>query len=307
MNTCLLYSRTTQKFTMRDRITDAIRKETEIPGFSVTARKLMNLVNQPTIHLEAIGQIVSLDPGVTGKFLKIASSPSYGVQNITNVQQALGIIGLAEVKKIALSILVINQLKSMRVKINWELFWLHSLLTGRLTELLANAYRETDGKEYLAGLLHDIGKLFIEHYFPQEFELVILRSTMVTKSMYQAEQQLLDMTHAEVSSLLCQQWKLQPEVVRSVRFHHEPNSPQNIDVDHQGDQKFLALCIFLANNLANTCHANIEVGEKVDDLKFEDLPEWNQLKTFTPLRELQLDLPLELKRAQDIINAIKGF
>lgn len=307
MNTCLLYSRTTQKFTMRDRITDAIRKETEIPGFSVTARKLMNLVNQPNVHLEAIGQIVSLDPGVTGKFLKIASSPSYGVQNITSVQQALGIIGLNEVKKIALSILVINQLKNMRVKINWELFWLHSLLTARLTDLLANAYRETDGKEYLAGLLHDIGKLFIEHYFPQEFELVILRATMVTKNMHQAEQQLLDITHAEVSSLLCQQWKLPPEVVRSVRFHHDPNSPQNIDVDHPGDQKFLALCLFLANQLANMCHANIEVGENVDDLKFEDLPEWSQLKTFTPRLELSLDLPVELKRAQDIIHSIKGF
>lgn len=307
MNTCLLYSRTTQKFTMRDKITDAIRKETEIPGFSVTARKLMNLVNQPTTHLEAIGQIVTLDPGVTSKFLKIASSPNYGVQSITSVQQALGIIGLTEVKKIALSILVINQLKNMRVKINWELFWLHSLLTGRLTELLAGAYRETDGKEYLAGLLHDIGKLFIEHYFPQEFELVILRSTMVTKSMHQAEQQLIDITHAEVSSLLCQQWKLPQEVVCSTRFHHDPNSSQNVETDPSGNQKFLPLCLFLANKLANTCHANIEVGEKVDDLKFEDLPEWHQLKFFTPRLQLELDLPLELKRAQDVIAAIKGF
>jgi putative nucleotidyltransferase with HDIG domain len=214
-------------------------------------------------------------------------------------------IGMEEVRKVAASMAVIGSFSHFRVKIDWELFWLHSLLVAYLTERLANAYREVTGKEYLAGLLHDIGKLFLEHYFAQEFELVIMRAIYSKTGMHEAENQLLDITHAEVGSLLCEKWLLNREIIRAVRFHHEPNAPANVAPDDPNYTPFLTLCVNIADKLANVCHANIQGGEDLAQVNFEELPEWRQLKQSPPRTTLVLDLAVELKKVKDIIAAMK--
>jgi putative nucleotidyltransferase with HDIG domain len=304
MNTCLLYSISTQKLTMREKILNSIQKEADIPGFSAPTRKLMSMVGDPNTHLDSVVSIVKLDPGIAAKFLKVASSPSFGGREITDIKEALSLIGMNEVRKIAMTILVVNRLKNMRVTVDWDLFWLHSLLTARLTELIAQHYRPQHPEAYLAGLLHDVGKLFMQHYFPQEFELVILRAVMVTGGMFQAEQQLLDINHAEVSSLLCEKWELHPEIVRAILFHHNPTASTNVDPKDPEFQHFLATCIYLADTAANYCHANIQGGHRLDKITLNDLPEWKSLEKFNPI-PLALDVPLELKKAQDIIISVK--
>jgi HD-like signal output (HDOD) protein len=70
-----------------------------------------------------------------------------------------------------------DTLSHLRIKIDWHRFWLHSgVLVARLIEKVAGSFRDVSGMEYLAGLLHDIGKIILEHYFPREFETIVLRS-----------------------------------------------------------------------------------------------------------------------------------
>jgi len=306
VNTCLLYSKSTQKLTIRDKVLESLQKENEVPAFPAVARKLMQVANQQDADISVIADIVALDPGLTAQFLKLASSPAISGQGITSIHNALLLIGMGNARKIATSMLVMDTFKNLRVKVNWEMFWLHNLLTARLTERLADAYREVDGREYLAGLLHDVGKLFIEHYFPQEFELVILRASLARTGMYEAEMQLLDISHAETSALLCEKWQLHKEIVRSVRFHHDPNSERNKDPDDLDSQPFLAHCICIADKLANICHANIQGAENLDNTQLESLPEWIRLKEFTPRRTLVLDMAAELKMAEGIIASTKS-
>ena len=305
MNSCLLHNKTTQKLTLRDRVINTLKTDNTIPSFSAAAQRLIRTLNRQDTDIGSVAEIVELDPGLTAQFLKLASSPAFGVQEIRNIREAVMVVGLNEARKIATTLLVMDNLRQFRVKVNWDLFWLHCLLTARMTEHLADAYREVDGREYLAGLLHDVGKLFLEHYFIQEFELIILRASLTRLGMYEAEMQLLDLSHAEVSSLLCEKWKLNPEVIRSIRWHHDPFSEKNTDPANKDDPTFLANCICLADKVANLCHANIQGTENLDEVVLESLPEWTRLKQRTPRKTLIMDMASELQISEDIINATK--
>ena len=298
-------SRTTQKLSVRDRIMGAL--EYDIPSLPATTHKLLELIKQPDIYIETLAEVIKLDPGMTTKFLKVASSPLFGKKNITSLEEALQHIGLVETKKIATAIGMIHSFDHFRIRINWELFWLHSLFTAHLTESLAHAYRDIDGREYLAGLLHDIGKLFMEQYFPEEFELAVLRSVSAHSGMFEAENQLFDISHAEVSALLCEKWGLHKEIVRAVRYHHQPFDPHNKDPDDLKFQTFLALCVCLANKIANICHANIQGAEDLDNIEFTSLSEWQRLKSeYIPQHTLILDVAAELEKVEHIIAAVKA-
>jgi putative nucleotidyltransferase with HDIG domain len=300
-------SNSTTKLTLREKIVYALNKETDLPAVSATAARLLTLTQQKDVHLESVIDLIKLDPGITAKFLKVASSPAFSGSVITSLQEALLLLGMQEIQRISTTILLIDRLKHLRVKVNWDLFWFHSVLCARLTELLANAYRETTGKEYLAGLLHDIGKLFMEHYFPQEFELATLRAMMTKHGMFEAESRLLDINHAEVGAHLCERWHLDNEIVRAIRFHHVPNDPQNVDAENPSHQHFLALCVFLANRLANMFNANIQATENLDDIAFDQQPEWLLLKSqYVPRLTLKMNMEEEIKKTQEVLRSLIG-
>lgn len=299
-------AKATQKLTIRERVVHALQHKADVPALPATVHRLMDVVKKPTVDIDTIAEVARLDPGITAKILQVASSPVFGGKMIHNLQDALLMIGLEEMKRIATTITVINTFRHLHVRVNWELFWLHSLLTARLTETLANAYRPVDGREYLAGLLHDVGKLFFEHNFPQEFEMVVMRAMTSREGMYEAESRLLDITHAEVSAMLANKWRLPHEVVGAIQFHHEPNSSLNRDPSDSGYTPFLSLCVCVANQIANQCHANMQGAENPDRTALEAIPEWGQLQELNPSRTLSLDVAGELQKAREIIRAVKA-
>lgn len=320
MNTGLLYfskpvvlsddaeadpQRPIRKQTVRERVIQALEHQDDVPALPATVHRLVNLLKKPHVNLDAIAEVARLDPGITAQILRVASSPSFGGQTIYQLRDALLMIGLDEMKRIASTISVINTFRHLRVKVNWDLFWLHSLLTARLTERLVNAYGAVDGGEYLAGLLHDVGKLFLEHNFLREFELVLVRAVTQRKGMYAAENELFDITHAEVSAMLCNQWHLPDEVVRAVRLHHEPSFSLSRGPSGSASTPLVILCVRIANQMANRCHANIPGAENLDDTALETAPEWRQLQQQNASRTVSLDVAKELQKAQEIIHAIK--
>lgn len=287
----------------RDIVLNMLEKDTSVPALSASAQKLQEVLNNPEVGLDEVGEVVRLDPGLTARYLKLSNSAAYGGKSITNIEESLVRIGMTEIKRVALAIGVIDRVKHLRVKVDWGMFLLHSLLAARLTERLANAYREAGGREYLAGLLHDIGKLFLEHYFPEQFESVMLRSIERNCSMYESEKGLIGITHAEISAALCEKWKLNREITRSVRFHHEPNSPFNKDPSHPEEQTLLATCICVADAAANVCKANIQGTKTLDNVNFESLAGWDLLQKLAPRETLDLDVAGEFQKAQETLQA----
>ncbi len=292
----------TDKRMIRAVVLREIEKDGSINSFNSAAQKLMQLIRQDADFSE-IAEVIKLEPGLTAKVLRLSNSAIYGGRSIKHVDDALFRIGMGEIRKMAMAMGVIDRVSHLRVKVDWNLFWLHSLLVARMTELLAHAYRETNGLEYMAGLLHDVGKLHLEHYLARDFEQAMLRAMERGCGMYDAENALLDTNHAEVSSLLCEKWHVAPEVTRSVRWHHEPASPFNKDPNHPEEQRLLATCLCVADALANLMKANIQGSKPVQMESLEELPQWQFLQEFTAVRSLDLDLAGEMNKAVATIQA----
>jgi putative nucleotidyltransferase with HDIG domain len=290
---------------IRAKVLKELEHDSVVPSFSIAAPKLMSLINADA-GMEEIGEVVKLEAGLTSKVLRLANSVAFGGKSIKSIDEALMRIGIVELRRLAMAIGIADRVSHLKVKVDWNMYWLHCLLTARVTEVLAAAYRELSGKEYLAGLLHDVGKLFLEHHFPKDFEAAIFRAMERGSGMYEAEKQLYDTNHAEVGSLLCEKWGLHKEIVRGIRFHHEPASPFNKDQNNPEEERLLATCICVADALANMCKANIQGAQKFDGIELEGLPGWNLLQEMPARGTIDLNLELEIQKAQDSISALMG-
>lgn len=255
--------------------------------------------------MEEISKIVELDPGLTAKYLRLANSPAFlTAEKISSVEDALVRIGMNEVRKLASLIAVVDVCHHFRVNvlvahIDWRAFWLHNLMTARLTHQVTELYRPPSGKEYLAGLMHDVGKLFWEHYFPKEFQQVLNYSAEKSCTMYETECLLYDTNHADIGWALCERWSLDPEICRAVRFYHDPASAYNKQDDKDLDPKLLPACLCVANELAK--------GALLPNFDVEKVDEWSHLEGYQRLQPLSINLTEQREFAQHTIESLLGM
>lgn len=287
---------------VHDRIIELLNSESVVPSFSSVAMKLTTMVRDENLTIDELGQVISLDPGLVVRCLRVAGSAVSCGRNISTINEALLMIGMNEIRRIALTIGVMDTLSHLRVKIDWHRFWLHSVLVARLTEKVAEAFRDVTGMEYLAGLLHDIGKLLLEHYFPREFETIFLRAMERQSGHAKVEMDLLGLDHTQIGAAMCECLKTHSHILHAVRFHHAALHPAHTG-NPDGDGGFLAACISVADTLANLGDVNIG-GEKPLQHPFEELPEWQYLNQWFNCRGLDLDLQQEIKAAEAELDTI---
>lgn len=276
--------------------------ESVVPSFSNVAMKLTTMIRDENLTIDDLGQVISLDPGLTARCVRVAGSVAYRGRSISTINEALLIIGMAEIRRIALTVGVMDTFSHLRIKIDWQRFWLHSVLVARLTDKVAGAFRDVNGMEYLAGLIHDIGKLILEHYFPREFESVVLRAMERHCGHAQAEMALIGIDHTQIGAAMCACLKTHPHIIQAVRFHHNALHPAHTG-NPDGDGGFLAACVNVADVLANLGDVSIG-GEKPLLHAFEELPEWLYLNQWFNCRGLDLDLRTEIERAEAEIKAL---
>jgi putative nucleotidyltransferase with HDIG domain len=287
---------------VQDRIMQLLDSESVVPSFSNVAMKLTTMIRDENLTIDDLGQVISLDPGLTARCVRVAGSVAYRGRSISTINEALLMIGMAEIRRIALTVGVMDTFSHLRIKIDWQRFWLHSVLVARLTDKVAGAFRDVNGMEYLAGLIHDIGKLILEHYFPREFESVVMRAMERQCGHAQAEMALIGIDHTQIGAAMCACLKIHPHILQAVHFHHNALHPAHTG-NPDGDGGFLAACVNVADVLANLGDVSIG-GEKPLLHAFEELPEWLYLNQWFNCRGLDLDLRTEIESAEAEIKAL---
>lgn len=284
---------------VQKKLEELFASEHLIPAFSTTVSKVTALVNNPNTELCDVSAVISLDSSLAARCLKTASSAAYGGVRLNSIDGAVMRLGLREIRRVAMTVGVLDQFSRLRVKVDWAKFWLHNILVARLTEKLSAGFREPTGLEYLAGLLHDIGKLVIEHCFPTEFETIIIRAMERHCGHVIIEESLLGTNHAKVGGMTCEHLKLHPHISNAIRYHHEPDNMFHTHDPH-GDGGFLAACIAVANAMANRADINLEGAENIHNrCEFEDLPEWHFLNQFEMIYGLDIDTEEEIRQAKE--------
>ncbi|MBC8001458.1 MAG: HDOD domain-containing protein [Opitutaceae bacterium] len=130
---------------VRDKVIYLLTTGSSIPSFSAAAQKLSYLTQNPKTSIEEISGVISMDPGLATRCVGVASSAYYGARTIDSIDQALMMIGLEEVRRIAFTVGVMDSFSHLRIKIDWNRFWMHSILVARLTHKTASAFRECTG------------------------------------------------------------------------------------------------------------------------------------------------------------------
>ena len=275
-----------------------------IPAFSSSAIKLGELTRDQDISMDDIKNVIEMDPGLSSDCIKVASSAGFGARRISSIQQALMIIGMEQIKRIAFAMGVMKSFNSFKGKVDWDKFWLHSVLVGRLTEKVAEAYRPTTGREYLAGLLHDCGKILLEQYFPEEFYRIITAAQRRRCSHSVVEKGIIGVNHAQLGAAVCASLQAHPEVIQAVLHHHGPFGGSEGKPD---DKKFLAACVSVGDALANYAQANITGARVINpDTPIDQLSEWRFLRQYRMAYGLELDLAVEVAATEQDLKAVSA-
>lgn len=204
------------------RITESI---IGLPTLPTVVSKMITLVDNPRTSATSLARLISSDQALTARILKLANSAYYGFsREISTVNMAIVVLGFNTVKEMGLSLSVFDVFKSGRPHEHFDLnrFWEHSIACGIASRMLARTYlpRYT-GESFVAGLLHDIGKVILNQYFQDEF-IHIIDVQSEGHSLEEAETRVIGTHHTEIGSWLAEKWNLPRIIARSIFYHHAP-------------------------------------------------------------------------------------
>jgi HD-like signal output (HDOD) protein len=205
-----------------NRVLEELRKDPIVPGFSPSAKAFLRISQQPNANFDELLLLVEVDPGLTSQFIRLANSPAYQRgEPVQSVRAALLRLGTEEVCKTGMVFSIVRAFRTIKTTDDLFEFWLHSLLTARICARFSIKFKVPIDQAYLAGLLHNIGLIFLQHYFPKEFyELEQANEDL----MYESELRQFDTNHAELGFALANLWKLEDVVAKGIKFHHDPDA-----------------------------------------------------------------------------------
>lgn len=198
------------------------------PGLSMLPQvttQVLKLVDNPNASPRQVGALIERDAGLASKLLKTANSSYYGMPGkIRTVSQAISVMGLSAVRSVIVS-QAYQQMAGGRAnarRFDKVAFWQHSLATAIAARILARFKGWRDPEEaFLAGLLHDAGRLVMDRFLTNEFDQAIALSLERGCSLTEAERETLGYTHVEVGVMLGEQWQLPDSLMEGIRRHHE--------------------------------------------------------------------------------------
>jgi len=196
----------------------------KIPALSPTIAKIVEITNNMNSSASDLVTAIKLDPMLTVKILNLINSAFFGMsEKVTSINRAIILLGMNTIKNLALSAEVLSSFNpGAGGGFSVEKFWEHSLATAVCCKLLAKRLIRDPNKieEYfIAGLIHDIGKIFLIKYFGGEYFSMIQRDGEY-KKLLPREKKIFSMDHAEVGGLIAEKWALSPELAASIRDHH---------------------------------------------------------------------------------------
>ena len=199
-----------------------------VPSMPKLYIDIVEQLEDPDIGLDAISDIIAKDPGMTAKILKLVNSSFFGLaREISRPTEAVSQVGTEMIKSLVLSLQVFAQFKTKTPGgLSIDAVWQHSQDTAKLAQAIARmegAEEKLVDEAFVAGLLHDVGKLVLASNFPSEYEQVLRSGREAFSSLVTAEENMFGSNHAEVGGYLLGLWGLPVPVVEAIALHHNPS------------------------------------------------------------------------------------
>ncbi|MFZ3101180.1 MAG: HDOD domain-containing protein [Desulfitobacteriaceae bacterium] len=227
-----------------------------LPALPDSAMQVIALTRNSETDIKDLIAVISHDPALTANILRQANSSYYGyARRISSLAEAVVILGFQAIQGLAMASALSPLLKTELIGygLDQEGLWRHSMFTAmagkRLCKRLLLPFGEV---AFIAGLLHDIGKLILTVYVQEVGSFILKKVDQENLSYRELEKKIIGFDHATVGGYIAQQWNLPDELVEAITHHHTPERAQH--------QQQLAAIVHVANALANL----LGVGEAVD-------------------------------------------
>lgn len=214
-----------------------------MPAFPKSVQRILELTRDINCRPKDLVAVIEKDPVITIKVLKIINSAYYGLPNkITSINQSVIYLGVNTLKNLALSFSTMGMLPARNAAgFDVQHYLMSSLVTANLTRLVSAKHApELDPTDcYIAGLLHDFGKVVFALYMAPEFRRAMETSITDKMSLHKAEESVIGADHTLVGSMLVKRWQFPDHLVECIANHHT--------VPHVSP---LGECLFVADLIA---------------------------------------------------------
>ena len=235
-----------------------------MPSLSTTATKVLETCNNPQASPNDLNRLISLDPVLAGQVLRLINSAFYSLSHpVSSLTRAIIMLGVNTVKNLVLSFAILQQLPMSKAcgTLSPVLFWEHSVAVGVIAKWLAEfkGVHLTDQEDYfVAGLLHDLGKIPLHHQFAAETRHAMVLAGQHRWSAVHAERTIFGFDHSGVGGLIARRWRLSPAFVDVLAHHHQPAACP-------GGNSRLVFMVALANIYARLLENDSDEDTLADD------------------------------------------
>ncbi|MDD5170393.1 MAG: HDOD domain-containing protein [Syntrophales bacterium] len=202
-----------------------IREDIKLSTLPDIYWQILDVISRPNSSAYDIEQVISKDTYLTARLLKIVNSSFYGYQEkIDTLSRAVNVVGTKQLSTLAVGVNVICSFEHIPQNIvNMKMFWKHSILCGLFARILAG-YKNIHNAErlFVAGLLHDIGRLVLYNYLPRESLYAVTKARREHQLLNVGERDLFGVDHAAIGGELLAKWQIPPSLKDMVTYHHEP-------------------------------------------------------------------------------------
>lgn len=265
----------------------------------VIVPRILEVSSDPDSSARNLGEVIKHDQSLTAKILRIVNSAFYGLyRKVGNINHAIVILGFEEIRNISIAACLIKSFKDTKTKyFNQNEFWNHSLCTAYISKALADLKQNLNKEDaFVTGLLHDYGKVILYQFFNAYFTEIIQIAHKKNVPLQKIEREYLNIDHAEIGGIVCENWRLPVKLVKAVSLHHDPSAAIRNDYDTH-----------LAH-ISNCLEHKFGIGNSGNPVKEELNAESMQIFGLTGIEDETLweSLNINLNRVQGIISISKS-
>jgi putative nucleotidyltransferase with HDIG domain len=282
----------------QQRLLHIIEKELQdLPPLPAVVIKVMQTLNEPSTSAADLSRLISSDQALSGKILRLVNSSYYGFpRRIATITHAIVILGFNTIRNLATSLGVAKAFETYGpTALDRDKFWEHSVCTAVGAWNIArrrNLNAKLTEEVFIGGLLHDVGKLFLDQYFPDQYAVALKLARTANVSVWDAEKTALGIGHVLVGKRVAEKWNFPTNLTAMIAMHHQPAFSKDV-FEH-------VAIVHAANYLTRKCRIG-DSGDRIVPALDPEVEKWLAFSAAT-WESVQLETVRKFEDAKDFLK-----